>query len=404
MDENKWMNQTTFDKENVVEHPCTFKEEMVRFRALLNSTSKPLGSYGLTMKVSKKKLITISNGDHVPIVRSSNVQLQSSLSLHNVLHVLKLANNLISIHRLIQDWNCAVTFFVLIELTTGRTMEFLKRKVTIPIRKICLLVNGQPQKLGQVLKFDFTINVLHIHCLESVESFKCDVCQFSKQHRALIFPSNNKSLEPFNLIHSDVWEPTSNSISRVKWFVSFIGDCTRVTWILLMKHKYEVCQIFVDFFRLIKNQFDKSIKRLWSNNGTEFVNHEFSKFLKDNGVIHELTCVNTLQQNGVAERKNRYLLEVGRALLFKIFVPNVYWGEAVLTATYLINKLPTRVLNGISPIKHMISFFPSSLLMLSLLKVMSLGFKCYHLSSLRLFVSLDVTFNETQSFFVSPPL
>ncbi|RDY03204.1 hypothetical protein CR513_13242, partial [Mucuna pruriens] len=60
-----------------------------------------------------------------------------------------------------------------------------------------------------------------------------------------------------------------------------------------------------------------------------------------NGVVHELTCVNTPQQNGVAKRKNRHLLEVARAI-FQMSVPNVYWREAVLTATYLINRLPTR--------------------------------------------------------------
>ncbi|RDX84621.1 hypothetical protein CR513_34307, partial [Mucuna pruriens] len=143
-----WVNQTTFDKENVLEHPSTSqldqdiqafsKEEMDHLQALLNSTSKPLGLCALTMKnhitsfpsyftsylkVSKKKLIIVANGDHVPIIVSGNVQLQSSSSLHNVLHVLKLANNLISMHRLIQDWNCLVTSFcshcVIQELTTG---------------------------------------------------------------------------------------------------------------------------------------------------------------------------------------------------------------------------------------------------------------------------------------------
>ncbi|RDX81183.1 hypothetical protein CR513_38179, partial [Mucuna pruriens] len=82
--------------------------------------------------------------------------------------------------------------------------------------------------------------------------------------------------------------------------------------------------------------------RLRSDNGTEFVNLKFSKFLKDNGVVHELTCVNTPQQNEVAERKNCHLLEVARALLFQMPVPNIYWGEAVLTTTYLINRLPTQ--------------------------------------------------------------
>ena len=65
---------------------------------------------------------------------------------------------------------------------------------------------------------------------ESVESFKCDVCQFAKHHRATYSPSNNKSVHPFDLIHSDVWGPASNSsISGAKWFVTFIDDCTHVS-------------------------------------------------------------------------------------------------------------------------------------------------------------------------------
>ncbi|RDX81895.1 hypothetical protein CR513_37378, partial [Mucuna pruriens] len=284
MGENKgstqmWVNQTTSNKENGVEHPSTLqldqdiqafsKEEMDRLRALLNSTSKPLGSCGLTMndhmtpfpshftsylKVPKKQLITIANGDH--------------------------------------------------ELTTGRMIGVAKVQGGLPIWKNCLLVNRQPQKLGHLLKFGFIINVLDIHHLESVESFKCDICQFSKHHRATFSPSNNKSLEPFDLIHSYVWGPASNSISRAKWFVSFIDDCTCVTWIFLMKHKYEVCQIFVDFFCLVKNQFNKSIKRLRLDNGTEFVNLEFSKFLKDIGVVHELTCVYSPTKWGCRKEKS----------------------------------------------------------------------------------------------------
>ena len=89
------------------------------------------------------------------------------------------------------------------------------------------------------------------------------------------------------------------------------------------------------------------------------MNQNLSNFLKDNDVVHELTCVDLPQQNGVAERKNRHLLEVARALLFQMFIPKSYWGEVVLTATYLINRLPSRVLNGVSPTQLMTTFYPS---------------------------------------------
>ncbi|RDY03703.1 hypothetical protein CR513_12680, partial [Mucuna pruriens] len=191
---------------------------------------------------------------------------------------------------------------------------------------------------------------------ESVESFKCDVCQFLKHYRAT-FSSILNLLTLFILICKG---------KLVTLYRGLSGLYRLLMIIFLMKHKSEICQIFVDFFCLVKNQFDKSIKRLHSNNGTEFVNLEFSKFLKDNGVVHELTCVNTPQQNRIAKRKNRHLLEVARALSFQMSIPNVYWGEAILTTTYLINRLPTHILNDISPIKHMLSFFPNTPLMLSL--------------------------------------
>ncbi|XP_029129864.1 uncharacterized protein LOC109816369 isoform X2 [Cajanus cajan] len=276
----------------------------------------------------------------------------------------------------------------------------------------------------------------HLFTKESIESFNCDICQLSKHHRASYPISNKKSTSPFDLIHSDVWGPVVESISGARWFVTFIDDCTRVTWTYLMKNKSEVFQIFVNFFRLVQNQFGKNIKRIRSDNGTEYVNHEFLNFLSHNGIVHELTCVNTPQQNGVAERKNRHLLEVTRALLFQMSVPKNYWGEAVLTATYLINRLPTRILNGISPIESLLSFVPSCPLISSLpsrvfgctvfvhshhpnrskldpkaLKCVFIGYpsnkkgyKCYHPQSRRVFITMDVTFQETQSFYASPPL
>ncbi|GJW53973.1 putative RNA-directed DNA polymerase [Tanacetum coccineum] len=99
------------------------------------------------------------------------------------------------------------------------------------------------------------------------------------------------------------------------------------------------------FYSLIKTQFKKNIKVFRSDNGTEFVNQQFSGFCESNGIIHQNSCSYTPQQNGIVKRKHRHLLNVARSLLFQGGIPLNMWTECVLTATYLINKLPTSVLN-----------------------------------------------------------
>ena len=81
-----------------------------------------------------------------------------------------------------------------------------------------------------------------------------------------------------------------------------------------------------------------------------FFNSTLKSFLLDNGLLHQSSCVNTPQQNGVSERKNRHLLEVARSLLFTSNVPKCFWGDAILTACYLINRMPSRVLNYQTPL------------------------------------------------------
>jgi hypothetical protein len=71
----------------------------------------------------------------------------------------------------------------------------------------------------------------------------------------------------------------------------------------------------------------------------------------ENEIVHQSTCVNLPQQNGIAERKNRHLLEVARALLFSTKVPKYLWGEAVLTTSHLINRMSSRVLNLKTPLE-----------------------------------------------------
>lgn len=87
---------------------------------------------------------------------------------------------------------------------------------------------------------------------------------------------------------------------------------------------------------MIENQFHTKIGILRSDNGTGYFNKYLSTFLVTKGIIHQSTCCDTPQQNGIAEQKNRHLLEVTRAIMFSMNVPKYLWGNTLLTACYLI--------------------------------------------------------------------
>jgi IS30 family transposase len=178
----------------------------------------------------------------------------------------------------------------------------------------------------------------------------CEPCQFAKLHK-LPFPEHlNKSAELFDLIHSDLWGHAQvDSKEGFKYFVTFIDDKFRATWLYLLKSKTKVYETFQVFCNMIENQFKTTVKVLRTDNGTEYTNHEFQTFLCAKGITHQTSCIGTPQQNGVSERKNRHLLEVTCALLFSANLPKGFWFDAILTACYLINRLPSRVIEFRSP-------------------------------------------------------
>jgi len=118
-----------------------------------------------------------------------------------------------------------------------------------------------------------------------------------------------------------------------------------------LKDKSEVPDKFAMFYRMVHTQFNKKIQTLRTDNGGEYLNHTLRSFCDQHGIVHQTTCPNTPQQNGVAERKNRALLEITRALLIESKVPAYFWPEAIATAAYLLNRLPTRILDFHSPLK-----------------------------------------------------
>ena len=177
------------------------------------------------------------------------------------------------------------------------------------------------------------------------------------------------SLAPFDLVHIDIWGPFSvESIEGFRYFLTIVDDCTRTTWVYMLRNKKDVSTVFPAFIKLVSTQFDMKIKAIRSDNAPELA---FTELIKEHGMIHYSSCAYTPQQNSVVERKHQHLLNVARSLLFQSNVPLQYWSDCVLTAVFLINRLPSPLLQNKSPYELILKKLPDY----SLLK--SFGCLCY---------------------------
>ena len=136
-----------------------------------------------------------------------------------------------------------------------------------------------------------------------------------------------------------------------------MDDFSRYTWVYLLKTKTKIPSIITLFCEMIYNQFHKRIRLFRSDNAKEYFYGEVNKYMEQNGIIHQSSCVNTPQQNGVAERKIGHIMSSARALLFQGNCPKIYWSEAVATATHLINRTASKVLDFSAPIDLLSSEF-----------------------------------------------
>ena len=145
----------------------------------------------------------------------------------------------------------------------------------------------------------------------------CESCIDGKHHRSN-FPKAglHRAKEPLELIHSDVGGKMSiPSLSGALYFVTFIDDYTRYTWLYVLKHKSEVFSVFKEWKAFVKKSSGHRVRKIRSDNGGEYVSNEFEEYLKREGVKHELTVPKNPEQNGVSERMNRTLVESVRSML-----------------------------------------------------------------------------------------
>ena len=178
----------------------------------------------------------------------------------------------------------------------------------------------------------------------------CRGCALVKYTKTSFLSSEHRATRVLDLVHSDVCGPMSIvSLRSHEYYVSFIDDYFRKTWIYFLKAKGEVFDRFQEFKALVESQTGKKIKALRFDNGGEYTSNEFEDFCTQHGIHRQFIVPYNPQQNGVVERKNRAIIGAARAMLHDQDLPLFLWTKACGTAVYLQNRSPHRAVGSRTP-------------------------------------------------------
>ena len=320
--------------------------------------------------------VRIADGRSCPVLGSGQSRATSSLPLQNVLYIPGFPANLLSISAITKALHCGVFFFphhcVFQDLDTGRRIGLGRENG----RGIYELVADSPSTgLQALFALSASSSSLHDsllwHCRLghpsfgklketlpwlNLSEFHCESCELGKHHRSS-YPSRTgpPTHRPFDLVHCDVWGPAPHpSPTGGKYYMVFVDDYTWASWTYILASRKEVLSRVHHFLLEIVTQYETMVRVLRTDNALEFTQKAIEELCGAHGIVHQTTCPYTSQQNGVAERKHQHLLDMVRTLLLAMRVPQYLWCEAVLTATYLVNCLPSAALGGAVPLQRLI--------------------------------------------------
>ncbi|KAL0551410.1 hypothetical protein IC582_010496 [Cucumis melo] len=176
-------------------------------------------------------------------------------------------------------------------------------------------------------------------------------CVYGKQIRKS-FPIGKawRASKCLQLIHVDLCGPMqTKSLGGSFYFLIFIDDYSCISWIYFLERKSEIFEKFKHFNAKVEKQSGMFVKSLRSDRGGEFLSNNFNHFCKERGIHRELITPYTPEQNGIAERKNRTVVEMARSMLQMKGLSNDFWAEAVSTSIYLLNISPTKIVMNKTP-------------------------------------------------------
>lgn len=319
--------------------------------------------------------MTLPTGLGVQIAGIGTIKMTDSMILKNVLFIPNFRLNLLSISQLTKDLGYRVVFdqascmvqdpikglmigqgeeianLYVLDMDTVR--QSFDQKIAF-CSNVIFDSSVWHNRLGHpsIQKTDFITHVLGLKH-KNKDQFHCPICPLAKQKHLPFDSQNNMCTTPFELLHIDTWGPFSvQTAEGYRYFLTIVDDHTRVTWIYLMRTKDEVLRIFPEFLKMIETQHNGVVKGVRSDNANEL---KFTDLFKSKGILSFHSCPETPQQNSVVERKHQHILNVARALMFQARIPLEHWGDCVLTAVFLINRLPSPLLQNKSPFEVLTS-------------------------------------------------
>jgi len=185
---------------------------------------------------------------------------------------------------------------------------------------------------------------------KSFHPIQCKHCNNAKIHCLPFQQSDSRARNILELIHTDICGPLQvPSLGGARYFATFIDDKSRHIDVAFLKSRGEILSAFKKYQLRVERETGRKIIKLRSDNAKEYISKNFSQHLEREGISRQLSVEYTPQQNGIAERANRTLMEMTRTMLSESNLPKSLWAEAVNTAAFLRNRCPTKVLNGMTP-------------------------------------------------------
>ena len=193
---------------------------------------------------------------------------------------------------------------------------------------------------------------IRLETMSSGDPFFCESCVYAKATRKSIPKAREGERASVfaGEVHSDLWGPAPvETKGKKRYYITFTDDKTRLTTIYLLAKKNDAFESYKDYEAWCRTQLNATVKVLHSDRGGEYLGKEFKLYLNSKGTIQKLTVHDTPQHNGVAERRNRTILERVRALLHSTGLPRTLWGEAARHIVWLMNRTSTKAVEGMTP-------------------------------------------------------